>query len=90
LAEQVVYHRGSPAESEIFKERLKRASVLMEGAGVDAILLTKPQNMTYLVGDGRLCAFTIITQETLNNIFWLKIFLLESEPMRQFTSKQGG
>jgi len=32
----------------------------MEGAGLDAVLLTKPQNMMYLVGDGRLCAFTIV------------------------------
>ena len=58
-----MYHRGALAESEIFKERLKRASVLMEGAGLDAILLTKPQNMMYLVGDGRLCAFTIVTKQ---------------------------
>jgi len=57
-----MYHRGSLAGSERFKERLKRTSVLMEGAGLDAILLTKPQNMTYLVGDGRLCAFTIVTK----------------------------
>ena len=47
---------------KIFKERLKRASVLMEEAGLDAILLTKPQNMMYLVGDGRLCAFTIVSK----------------------------
>jgi len=58
-----MYHRGALAESEIFKERLKRASMLMEGAGFDAILLTKPQNMMYLVGDGRLCAFTIVTKQ---------------------------
>jgi len=58
-----MYHRGSLAGSEVFKGRLKRASVLMEGAGLDAILLTKPQNMTYLVGDGRLCAFTIVTKQ---------------------------
>jgi len=58
-----MYHRGALAESVIFKERLKRASVLMEGAGLDAILLTKPQNMMYLVGDGRLCAFTIVTKQ---------------------------
>jgi len=62
LAEQASYHRGSLAESEVFKERLKRASVLMEGAGLDAVLLTKPQNMMYIVGDGRLCAFTIVTK----------------------------
>jgi len=58
-----MYHRGSLAGSEVFNERLKRASALMEGAGLDALLLTKPQNMTYLVGDGRLCAFTIVTKQ---------------------------
>lgn len=57
-----MYHKGALAESKIFKERLKRASVLVEGAGLDAVLLTKPQNMMYLVGDGRLCAFTIVTK----------------------------
>ena len=30
---------------------------------LDAVLLTKPQNMVYLVGDGRLCAFTIVSKE---------------------------
>jgi Xaa-Pro aminopeptidase len=35
----------------------------MEAAGLDALLLTKPQNMVYLVGDGRLCAFTIVSRK---------------------------
>lgn len=52
-------------ESKVFKERLARAATLMKEAGLDAILLTKPQNMLYLVGDGRLCAFTIVTKEGL-------------------------
>jgi len=63
LGENVTYHRGALAESRIFKGRLKRASVLMEAAGLEAVLLTKPQNMMYLVGDGRLCAFAIVTKE---------------------------
>jgi len=62
MEEQARYHRGALAESKIFKERVKRATVLMEKAGLDAILLTKPQNMMYLVGDGRLCAFTIVSK----------------------------
>jgi Xaa-Pro aminopeptidase len=56
------YSRGALAESKVFKERVKRACALMEGAGLDAILLTKPQNMMYLVGDGRLCAFAIVSK----------------------------
>ena len=39
------------AESKVFKERVKCATALMEKVGLDAILLTKPQNMMYLVGD---------------------------------------
>jgi len=62
LEEQVVYYRGSLTGSKIFKERVKRAGALMEGAGLDAVLLTKPQNMMYLTGDGRLCSFTIVSK----------------------------
>nr|MDO8134955.1 Xaa-Pro peptidase family protein [Candidatus Njordarchaeum guaymaensis] len=63
MEEHAMYQRGSLVDSAIFKERVKRASVLMESAGLNAILLTKPQNMTYLVGDGRLCAFAIVSKE---------------------------
>jgi Xaa-Pro aminopeptidase len=63
LEEHITYHRGALIESRIFKERVKRATILMKEAGLDAILLTKPQNMMYLVGDGRLCAFTIVSKE---------------------------
>lgn len=62
MGERVEYHRGALTGSKIFKERIKRAGALMRSAGLDAILLTKPQNMMYLVGDGRLCAFTIVSK----------------------------
>jgi len=55
-----IYQRGSLADSEEFKQRIRRAVGLIEKAGLDALLLTKPQNMSYLVGDGRLCAFAIV------------------------------
>jgi hypothetical protein len=35
----------------------------MKAVNLDAILLTKPSNMFYLTGDGRLCAFAMITQK---------------------------
>lgn len=35
----------------------------MKKADLDALLLTKPANMFYLTGDGRLCSFAIITQD---------------------------
>jgi Xaa-Pro aminopeptidase len=46
-----------------YRERLKRCSRLMQEAELDALLLTKPANMYYLTGDGRLCAYAMITQE---------------------------
>jgi len=45
------------------EERVKRAGRLMEDAGIDVLRLTKPANMFYLTGDGRLCAYAMITQE---------------------------
>ena len=46
-----------------YQERLEKCSQLMKAAGLDALLLTKPSNMFYLTGDGRLCAYAMITQE---------------------------
>ncbi len=43
--------------------RREKCSRLMKKAGLDALLLTKPANMFYLTGDGRLCSFAIITQD---------------------------
>jgi len=65
LEERVTHHQGALTGNKVFKDRLTRATRLMREAGLDAILLTKPQNMLYLVGDGRLCAFTIVTKEGL-------------------------
>ena len=45
------------------KERLKKAGRLVEEAGIDVLLLSKPSNMFYLTGDGRLCAYAMITQD---------------------------
>jgi len=45
------------------KERLKKAGRLTREAGIDVLLLSKPSNMFYLTGDGRLCAYAMITQD---------------------------
>jgi len=45
-----------------YQERLGKCSRLMKVAGLDTLLLTKPANMFYLTGDGRLCAYAMITQ----------------------------
>jgi len=60
--EKEAYQRGDLADNMTFKQRIQRAAELMEKAGLDAILLTKPQNMSCLVGDGRLCAFAIVAR----------------------------
>jgi Xaa-Pro aminopeptidase len=44
-----------------YKKRLEKVSHHMKETGLDVLLLTKPSNMFYLTGDGRLCAFTMIT-----------------------------
>ncbi len=36
---------------------------MMKEHGLDVLLLTKPSNMFYLTGDGRLCAYAMITQD---------------------------
>ncbi len=46
-----------------YERRLKQASELMEKEGVDVLLLTKPANMLYLTGDGRLCAYAMVTRK---------------------------
>ncbi len=50
-------------DSNTYKERLKRCTLLMKSEGLDVLLLTKPSNMFYLIGDGRLCAYAMITRE---------------------------
>jgi Xaa-Pro aminopeptidase len=44
-------------------QRLEKCTELMKAAGLDALLLTKPANMFYFTGDGRLCAYAMITQQ---------------------------
>ena len=46
-----------------FQNRLEKCGHLMQEAGIDALLLTKPSNMFYLTGDGRLCAYAMVTQD---------------------------
>jgi len=49
--------------NQVYKKRLEKVSRHMKEAGLDVLLLTKPSNMFYLTGDGRLCAYTMITQD---------------------------
>ncbi len=45
-----------------YQGRLQKCTQLMKAAGMHILLLAKPANMAYLTGDGRLCAFAMITQ----------------------------
>ena len=45
-----------------YQQRLRKCGQLMKTTGLDVLLLTKPSNMFYLTGDGRLCAYAMITQ----------------------------
>ena len=48
---------------KVYQERLARCSAAMEEQGLDMLLLTKPANMFYLTGDGRLCAYAMVTRQ---------------------------
>lgn len=50
-------------KSQVYQERLDKCGRLMKETGLDVLLLTKPSNMYYLTGDGRLCAYAMITQD---------------------------
>ena len=45
----------------LYADRIEHAVELMIKHGMDAIILTKPANMFYLTGDGRLCAYAMVT-----------------------------
>ena len=50
-------------DKETYRGRLEKCSRQMSAAGLDALLLTKPANMFYLTGDGRLCAYAMIARD---------------------------
>ena len=48
-------------DANTYRKRIERCTTMMKESGFDALLLTKPSNMYYLTGDGRLCAYAMIT-----------------------------
>jgi len=50
-------------KSQIYTNRIEGCNQRMREAGLDALLLTKPANMYYLTGDGRLCAYAMLTSD---------------------------
>ncbi len=49
-------------EKTPYLERVARCADLMRAAGLDVLILTKPANMFYLVGDGRLCSYAMVAR----------------------------
>ena len=45
------------------RNRVKQCTNMMREHGFHVLLLTKPSNMFYLTGDGRLCAYAMITHD---------------------------
>ena len=50
-------------KSPVHQRRIEQCSRMMKEHGLDVLLLTKPSNMYYLTGDGRLCAYAMVTQD---------------------------
>src|SRR5512138_2305682 len=46
-----------------YPNRIEKCGEHMRHLGIDVLLLTKPSNMFYLTGDGRLCAYAMITAD---------------------------
>ena len=45
---------------QVYERRVETSSQLMLVEEIDILLLTKPSNMYYLTGDGRLCSYAMI------------------------------
>lgn len=44
-----------------YRARWRRATTLMDDAGIDALFVMKPANLAYLTGDGRPCALALLS-----------------------------
>ncbi len=56
-------HGGIEMNARTYQKRVEKCAHMMKAHGLDVLLLVKPSNMQYLTGDGRLCAYAMITQE---------------------------
>lgn len=50
-------------DTNTYRRRIERCTAMMKAESSNILLLTKPSNMYYLTGDGRLCAYAMITQD---------------------------
>jgi Xaa-Pro aminopeptidase len=72
-----------------YQDRLKKCAKLMKEAGLDVLLLAKPANMAYLTGDGRLCAYAMITQNGKVALGVPKTDVEDVRPLAQFDHIEG-
>jgi Xaa-Pro aminopeptidase len=61
---------------------------MVEG-GLDALLLTKPANMYYLTGDGRLCAYVMVTRDGKVAVGVPKTDLADVQALARFDRIEG-
>jgi Xaa-Pro aminopeptidase len=73
----------------MFARRVERCARQMTEAGLDALLLTKPANMYYLTGDGRLCAYVLVTREAQVAMGVPKTDLADVEALARFDRIEG-
>ena len=76
-------------DTEMFARRVQRCARQMTEAGLDALLLTKPANMYYLTGDGRLCAYVLVTREAQVALGVPKTDLADVEALARFDRIEG-
>ena len=62
-AQATAPQRSHGTSANPYPARLERCRELMRHEGLDVLLLNKPANMYYLTGDGRLCAYAMITRD---------------------------
>ncbi|MFW9779594.1 MAG: M24 family metallopeptidase [Candidatus Heimdallarchaeota archaeon] len=67
-----------------YEKRVKRCSQQMAKEGIDVLLLTKPSNMLYLTGDGRLCAYVMISKDNQVSIGTPKTDIEEVTQLARF------
>ena len=73
----------------LFARRVERCASRMAEAGLDALLLTKPANMYYLTGDGRLCAYALVTRDARVALGVPKTDLADVQALARFDRIEG-
>ncbi len=76
-------------DNATFVRRVQRCAARMAEAGLDVLLLTKPANMYYLTGDGRLCAYVMVTRDGLVAVGVPKTDLADVQALARFDRIEG-